>query len=139
MTSSKIDLNKILRSAKLKATKPRLDVLSIINKAEAAVSHSEIQAKLESFDRVTLYRTLNTLIEKGIIHKAHVESTEVFYAMCTTSCTEEGHKHEHIHFVCDKCEEVTCIDSEPISIKLPNHIISEVRVQATGICDKCFV
>ena len=55
--------------------------------------YSAIQKALKSTDRVTLYRTLQTLSDKGIIHKAAHIDNEDYYAICEHSCTADEHIH----------------------------------------------
>ncbi|MEX0967642.1 MAG: transcriptional repressor [Bacteroidia bacterium] len=128
----------LLKDRKLKATPTRVEVLSIISGFESAVPHSEIQKSLQDYDRITLYRTLNALMDKGIIHKALSDENETFYALCTNQCTTINHNHKHIHFKCISCQEVTCLQAEhPVNISVPDYIIHTIEIAATGLCQKC--
>lgn len=127
-----------LRERSLKATPIRVELLSLLGERESAIPYSEIQQKLKSFDRVTLYRTLNALIEGGIVHKASTSGDETYYALCSHNCSKHCHKHEHIHFKCTECNEVSCIHIEhAIKISIPNYQIEDVSVEVSGICEKC--
>ena len=70
---TKANIKKLLRTRNLKATELRLVLLKIISSFNKAVSYQEIQNSLIKFDRVTLYRTLNTFVERGILHKIILE------------------------------------------------------------------
>jgi len=138
MAVQEIELTALLKTRKLKATATRLKLLTVIAAHETAVPYSVIQSELENTDRVTLYRTLNTLLEKGIIHKALTGENDTYYAMCTHQCTSTAHKHEHIHFKCSNCQEVSCVSiPTPISISIPNATVDSIEIQATGVCSKC--
>ena len=92
------------------------------------------------FDRVTLYRTLNVLEEKGILHKAYTENNETYFAICTSNCTTAEHDHKHIHFKCEKCMVVKCVKPQnSIEIDLPNFQINSLNVEVSGVCDNCLV
>jgi Fur family ferric uptake transcriptional regulator len=67
MTTTSI--KKLLKTRNLKATELRMALLEIMSNLGKAVSYQEIQNSLIKFDRITLYRTLNTFIERGILHK----------------------------------------------------------------------
>jgi len=55
----------------LRKTNIRKEVLeSFISSEGRALSHSQLELMLEDTDRVTLYRTLKTFEQKGIIHQA---------------------------------------------------------------------
>lgn len=128
----------ILKSRGLKATDARLKLLNCFSENGDALSYAQIQGDLRSMDRITLYRTLSILTEKGVIHKAIETSKDTYYAICAHSCSEDGHNHQHIHFKCESCEEVKCIDYNPgYHISIEGYKISNVDIQAQGICSKC--
>jgi len=138
MTESRIKLETLLRTHKLRVTSKRLDVLEVINNYQSAIPHSKIQAELKGFDRVTLYRTILALLESGIIHKIAVENQEVYYALCGHTCDTEEHNHKHVHFHCSKCESVSCVEpNEQLQVQLDGYLISEINVQVNGICSNC--
>lgn len=100
--------------------------------------YTEIQELFQDTDRVTLYRTIETLLEKGIIHKAYNEDRDTYYALCGSTCTNESHSHNHIHFECVTCSQVTCKElTNPVEVMIPNTEILEVHVAVKGICSGC--
>ena len=128
----------LLQSRDLKATSKRIEILEMIAKYGSAMPYSELQKSLENFDRVTLYRNINTLMDSGIIHKASTRGQETYYAICSHQCTSKYHNHQHIHFKCMNCMEVSClqIDSQ-VSIQIPNVQIQNIEIEASGICENC--
>jgi Fur family ferric uptake transcriptional regulator len=91
------------------------------------------------FDRVTVYRTLQTFVEKGIIHSIPTADNSIRYALCKDNC-EEGHHHDHhIHFVCTICKNTYCLDDIVTpDIKLPaGYSSSHIEVLAEGVCVNC--
>ena len=93
---------------------------------------------LHDFDRVTLYRTINSLMKSGIIHKASVGEKETFYAVCSSKCSSDSHTHKHIHFKCSNCKAVTCVQADSaINFAIPGHTINNFEIEATGICVAC--
>ncbi len=135
---STLNIKELLRGRELRATSSRIEVLSIIANHGSAIPYTKIQQSLKDFDRVTLYRILLTLIEKGIIHKASVSGTETYYAVCNHNCSSHAHNHEHIHFKCEQCNEVSCVQIDTtLSIAIPNFSIQELNIEAKGICESC--
>ncbi len=135
---SEVSIKEYLRERKLKATPIRVDLLKLLSKSDSALPYSEIQRHLKTFDRVTLYRTINALIEGGIVHKASTSGDEVYYALCSQQCSKSCHKHEHIHFKCQVCNEVSCLHIDhAVDIKIPDYQIEEVSVEVKGVCKKC--
>ncbi len=129
---------KLLNNRELRATTPRLNLLNKMQEYKTAMPYSAIQESLKSLDRVTLYRTLESLKEKGIIHKAYQERNEVYYAICGHQCHENQHNHDHIHFKCERCNSVTCQKTNmELNISLPDHKINKISIHLEGICNLC--
>lgn len=128
----------ILRNRNLKVTPPRLKLLEAISECNHAISYSEIQKKMNQIDRVTLYRNLNTLIDKGLVHKASLSGDETYYAVCSCNCTSESHKHKHIHFKCTKCKTVSCVHlKKTLDITIPGYQVDTVEIEVNGLCQEC--
>ena len=118
-------------------TAAKTAILELISHSEMALSHSEIQSSLDGLcDRVTIYRVLDRLLEEELIHKVVNIDGGVKYASCH-SCTTV-HNHNHIHFSCQQCKSVTCIEDVQPSFKLPKkYKISEVNFMVSGLCPQC--
>lgn len=118
-------------------TSMRILVYDFLASQQAALSLSEIEEHLYHADRITIYRTLKTFEEKGIVHSIQ-ENTTTKYRLCNDECGEETHKDWHLHFYCKLCKQTTCGENMvlPESIK-GNFRIDEVRLFAKGICEDC--
>ena len=128
----------MLKKRNLKATSNRLSLLTKMQNNGSAMSYSNIRSTMQPIDRVTLYRTIEKLKEKGIIHTAFQSNNEIYYAICGMDCSSENHNHNHIHFKCSKCETVTCEDVlNSLNISLPKHEIHNISVNVKGICEVC--
>lgn len=128
----------LLNKRDLKATNPRINLLLQMQKYNSAMPYSTIQKAMKSIDRVTLYRTLETLVGQGVIHKAFQENSEVYYAICGKQCSKTHHHHEHIHFKCIKCESVTCEQlKDKLKISIPDYEIHQVSIHVKGVCQLC--
>lgn len=132
-------LNEILKRKHLSVTGSRKKILSLFLASQDALTHGDIEIKAgEKFDRVTVYRTLQTFVEKGIIHTIPTADNSVRYALCK-DC-EEGHHHDnHVHFICNNCNKTICLDNivSP-KIELPQGFTAHnVQVVINGICRDC--
>ncbi|HVE60296.1 MAG: Fur family transcriptional regulator [Chitinophagaceae bacterium] len=129
----------ILRRKNLSITDSRKKILSLFLQANDALTHGDIEKKAgEKFDRVTIYRTLQTFVEKGIVHVIPTGDNSIRYALCK-DCTEGHHHDDHVHFVCSNCNTTICLDDvvSP-SIELPKgYIAQNVQVVINGICNNC--
>ncbi|MCB0486872.1 MAG: transcriptional repressor [Cyclobacteriaceae bacterium] len=130
----------ILRDSKLRSTISRTTILGLFLKNEHALSYSDIEHEVStSFDRVTVYRTLKTFLDKGIIHKILDDTGGLKYALCNNLCSTEEHHHDHVHFKCVQCGQTSCLDEVEIPvIALPTgYRAAEVNLLIQGTCSAC--
>src|SRR6476469_11132703 len=105
-------LNDILRRKHLSVTDSRKKILSLFLNTKDALAHGDIERKAgEKFDRVTVYRTLQTFVEKGIIHTIPTPDNSIRYALCKDECFEGHHHDNHVHFICDNCGTTYCLEN----------------------------
>lgn len=130
----------LLKKNQLSVTDSRSKILELFLKNSGALAHSDIESKSGlSFDRVTVYRTLQTFVEKGIIHTIPTADNAVRYALCKDDCTEGHHHDHHIHFLCTKCGNTTCLEDIHVpEVMLPQGFsVQHVEVVVNGICRNC--
>lgn len=132
------ELKEILNRHRLRNTRCRYDVLNSFLEASYALAPKDLEANLQTYDRVTLYRTLNTFIDKGIIHKIPNDSGVARYAL-TGSAMNKNYSEEHIHFKCDDCGRTVCLPEYHIpKVQLPTgYKASEINLIVTGQCERC--
>ncbi|OLY94604.1 Fur family transcriptional regulator, ferric uptake regulator [Cnuella takakiae] len=129
----------LLRRKHLSVTDSRRRILTLFMQQQDALAHGDIEKKAgEKFDRVTIYRTLQAFVEKGIIHTIPTSDNSVRYALCR-DCSEHHHHDDHVHFICSNCNTTTCLDDIvspeivlPIGYKAQN-----VQVVINGLCKNC--
>ena len=131
--------NQLLQSFRLRSTPIREEILHLFLKKDYALSHSDIESEIaDDFDRVTVYRTLRTFSDRGLIHKVLDDRGGLKYALCAQDCSATGHRHEHVHFKCTHCGQTNCLDVEIPLVKLPKGYISkEVNFLIQGTCQNC--
>lgn len=131
-----------LKDFGLRNTQCRKDVLSIfIHQQNLSISQGEIEKHVgDKYDRATVYRTLMTFEEKGIIHRVIVEGHGAQFALCSENCEEEGHHHhDHIHFKCTSCDKTECLnDISVVNVQLPDgYEKKQANYLIIGICASC--
>jgi Fur family ferric uptake transcriptional regulator len=131
--------DQLLKDFRLRSTPTRQEILDLFLNKDYALSHSDIEKEVtDSSDRVTVYRTLKTFLDKGLIHKVLDDEGGLKYALCTDACTISGHRHEHVHFKCTKCGQTSCLSVEIPPVRLPRGYKSQaVNLLIQGICDSC--
>lgn len=113
MSLSPLDTDSVaaqIRRCGARATPARIRVLHLLRSTPGALSHNQIEQALgeSALDRVTLYRVLDWLVESGLAHK-NADANRVF----RFSVAADSEHKEHVHFRCDRCGKVFCLDQPP--------------------------
>jgi Fur family transcriptional regulator, ferric uptake regulator len=129
----------ILKDFELRSTPSRAAILEAFLRHDYALSHGDVEKDVPaSFDRVTVYRTLKTFLDKGLIHKVLDDEGGMKYALCKEACSTANHHHDHVHFKCTKCGQTNCLQVEIPGIKLPKgYEAREVNLLIQGVCGNC--
>lgn len=133
-------VEEILKKNHLSITGSRQKIMQLFLNSNGAMAHADIEKRTgESFDRVTVYRTLQSFVEKGIIHLIPTTDNSIKYALCKDDC-EEGHHHDnHVHFICNACNKTICLDDVIVpQVRLPKGFTRQhAEMVVNGICEEC--
>ena len=129
----------ILKEHQLRITDFRVKVLDLFIDSVEALSSNSIEKLLDRVDRITLYRTLKSFEDKGIIHVAVDGTDKVKYAMCHSGCSSHAHLDNHAHFRCNDCGKTTCLDEIPSpSVNIPEgYRVDSTYLIIEGVCQLC--
>lgn len=130
----------ILKQSGLSVTESRKKILDLFLESDGALAHADIEKNTASaFDRVTVYRTLQTFVEKGIIHQIPTTDNSILYALCKHNCEQGKHHDDHVHFICSNCDKTICLDEVTVpDVKLPkNFTKQQAAMVVTGVCEDC--
>tara|TARA_R110002020_G_scaffold419084_2_gene628316 strand:+ start:3687 stop:4103 length:417 start_codon:yes stop_codon:yes gene_type:complete len=133
------DIEKLLKEKDVRPTAMRILIYKFMAKNNIAVALTDIENAFAKADRTTLYRTIKTFEQKGIVHQIEDRTGIAKYALCEVGCNCEIDNDLHLHFHCSNCNETVCLTEHKIpQITLPNGYIAEdVNLVVTGICEKC--
>lgn len=126
------------QQAGLKSTASRLEVSSILAQNNYPLTHQELLRQLsEGFDRLTLYRVLDWLLQHNIIHRIAGDDSawrfqlnanrtnDIQYSEKNTILTTKTlaakktlNQHSHAHFQCSVCGKIFCLESHPTDVHL---------------------
>jgi len=97
----------MLRAAKLYCTQGRVAILKILLKASKPLSQDQIAQRSgkKRFDKVTIYRTLESLLKVGLVHKVFIDKRAWHFELAN-NCTES---QCHPHFTCTNCGDTHCL------------------------------
>ena len=137
--AARIDLDTLLQQKQVRPTAMRLLVLDYLLQQTAAVRLNDLETYFHRSDRVTLYRTLKTFGEKGLVHKIEDGSGSVKYARCVDGCLTHAHHDLHVHFNCKVCGGTFCLPKSRIpEIPLPGKFqAEEINLVMKGVCGDC--
>jgi len=130
----------ILKNNQLSITGSRTRILELFQESNGALAHADIEKKtFDTYDRVTIYRTLQTFVEKGIIHTIPTTDNSVRYALCRNECSGGHHHDNHVHFICDTCGTTYCLENVTIpDVNLPKGFQqNRSDLIISGICLQC--
>lgn len=129
----------ILSSKGIAPTAMRILVLEYLQQQSTAVSLQDLEKDFQRSDRTTLYRTLKTFEEKGVIHAINDGTEATKYALCAGACKAGDHYDLHLHFYCYNCKQTYCLPKHPVpEVTLPGSFqLKELSLIAKGVCDTC--
>ncbi len=120
-------------------TAMRLLVLDFLDKQSTAVSLTDIALSMEHTDRVTLFRTIKTFEEHGLVHRIEDGTGTTKFALCQPDCDGVKHHDLHVHFYCNVCKETYCLPKThiPEVVLPPGYQAQERELIVKGICAAC--
>lgn len=137
---NKEKIEKILKENGFKNTETRFLLLDLLLSSKKTHNVKKIVEKLchKNIDNVTIYRTLESFTEKGIIRKVEMGTREAQYEMV-------DEQDDHHHIVCLKCkktEDFTGCEAQKLVSKILEKNknfknISHHSFDLFGVCNNC--
>lgn len=129
------DLSKELKNKNIRLSHQRLKVLEYVanHRCHPTVEqiYNDLHKEIPTLSKTTVYNTLNTLIEAGLVKLITIEDNETRYDIITDN---------HGHFKCESCGaiydfkiNIDSFDSEGLN----GFKINNKDVYFKGICSKC--
>lgn len=126
------------RSKGMKVTHQRMEVFRELAGTEdhpdAESIYQSVNQRVPALSRDTVYRTLASLAEYGIVRKAEVLAGKARY---------DANTDRHHHFVCTECGLVRDVYSEVLNeLPIPKDVtalgrVESAHVQLRGVCSVC--
>jgi len=131
------NIEDFLETKKIRPTAMRILTFKFLDGQQVATSLTDIEQAFDRSERTTLYRTLKTFEERGVVHKIDDGSGVTKFALCEENCKVETDLHLHFH--CNNCGETVCLTNHKIPhISLPEGYTAEdVNLVVKGMCEKC--
>lgn len=131
-------IREALETAGLRPTEIRMEVLDILYRKGEPLTHGEIrQLSRQELDRVTLYRTLDSLTGKGLVHK--VQGVDGAWRYCAHPLKHPGCPGDHPHFLCLKCGRMICLEGQTLPyVNVPEGFhVEGKQLVVYGTCPEC--
>ncbi|MDD4239058.1 MAG: Fur family transcriptional regulator [Desulfotomaculaceae bacterium] len=137
MKSTFEELSNELKKKKIRLSHQRLKVLEYLTlhlcHPTVEQIYVDLQKEVPTLSKTTIYNTLSSLIESGLVRVITIEDHETRYDIRTEN---------HGHFKCESCGEIydfnVDIDSLQ-SVDLNNFKINDKNVYFKGICPRCLL
>jgi len=133
-----LEVRNMLTSVKLYCTGSRKAILKVLFKADRPLNHEQIVQGLgkKHFNKVTIYRTLESLLKVGLLHKVFIDKRACHYELAR-NCTES---QCHPHFTCTNCGSTHCLTKISLPMAKSPHrgyVIHRQQVRFEGLCPAC--
>jgi Fur family transcriptional regulator, ferric uptake regulator len=128
----------MLKDARLYCTEARIAILQVLMLAARPLRQDQIadQLTLHALNKVTVYRTLESLIEVGLVHRAFTYK-RAWYFELADHCTEN---QCHPHFTCTHCGVTTCLTDILLpmaKVAQKGFVVNRQQVRLEGLCPTC--
>jgi Fur family ferric uptake transcriptional regulator len=127
-----------LEARGIKPTAIRLLVFKAMLEHPQAFSLLDMEDRLDTVDKSTLFRTISLFHEKHLIHSIDDGSGSIKYSVCNSRCTCSLNDL-HVHFYCNRCEKTFCLENISIpEVQLPpGFLLNSVNFVLKGLCTQC--
>ena len=132
-------IRNLLKGSHLRATSARIAVMHVLMQSKRPISHTEMVHELQESDgdQATIYRTLITFVNVGLIRVASNVGGIKRYEIVTNGHAEQ---QVHPHFICKECGIVSCLPKTTVISTVDEQwreILRTADVQFLGICPSC--
>lgn len=136
-------IGELLRAHGLRRMPSRIAVLSILEPVDGHLSVAGIHQRLvdstpagaQPPDLATIYRTVTTLVEQGVLHALTIEGGVTTYGLA---------QHPHHHAVCTECGAIIEVPAQRLTSALEHAIAGssftlseQAGLTLHGLCPRC--
>ena len=141
MGGVEISCRGLLEGRGIEPTPHRMAVLEAIRDSHHPLRAQEILGLLsenKDINRVTIYRILDLLVEKGLVERISSGDRSFRYGLSPLA-----HGRPHAHFYCRNCGHMECLRPEEVTFDLEGLAaglsgqIEKVEIRLDGTCEQC--
>lgn len=119
----------------MRSSRQRDAVLEVLRNScdhpTADMIFERVKKEIPNISLGTVYRNLNQLKDEGLITVVESSDTKVHY---------EGNLSEHIHFLCERCHNITdvfCETQVPKALEDMGLLVESQKTVYYGLCKAC--
>jgi Fur family ferric uptake transcriptional regulator len=137
LSKKQVEFKKILMKSGYKATKSRLAILAVFDSAKKPLSAESVIEAVPTIDQATVYRTLKSFKEKGIIRPIDLRHNHAHYELADS-------EHHH-HLICIQCgriedvhhENARALEAAVLRDSKYFSTITQHSLEFYGVCKTC--
>lgn len=135
---NELSIEQRLEKKGIRPTANRITVMRELMRQTRPVNLSHLEDCLITLDKSSIFRVLSLFADHGVVHTIDDGSGSMKYEVCGDA---ESHNPTdmHIHFSCQECGEISCMESVKIPpVDMPEgYEAVSVNYMVKGICPKC--
>ena len=137
-SQTKKSIDNLLCLVKLRRTDHRRTILEVLLNAKGPKSADEIMTAMskKSANKVTVYRTLESMVGAGLVHRAFVHKRAEHFELADRCTGAQCHPH----FTCVSCGVTNCV----VGVSMPivkgleqGFVVRRQQVHLEGLCPRC--
>ncbi len=135
-----MDIDQLLSQAGIRPTANRILVMRQLIRSERPLSLTDLETRLDTLDKSSVFRVLTLLLEQGLVHGVEDGRGITRYEICHGDHHQSGDDDDlHAHFYCEKCNKVFCFPQiNTPHVNLPEGFsVNSINFMIKGICPDC--
>lgn len=133
-----LDAADVLQRHGVRPTAVRILIYKAMQQFHDTFSLADLEVSLETVDKSTIFRTLETFTACHLVHETEDGSGARKYCVCHNdhNC---GPDEMHCHFYCESCHKTFCLDTVHIPpVNYPeSYELHEIEYLMKGLCPEC--
>lgn len=133
-----LDAADILQRHEVRPTAVRILIYKAMQEFHDTFSLADLEVSLETVDKSTIFRTLETFTACHLVHETEDGSGAKKYCVCHND-HDCGPDEMHCHFYCESCHKTFCLDALHIPpVDYPDgYELHGIEYLMKGLCPDC--
>ena len=132
------DSENILSRVGIRPTPNRILIFRALSESHSPLSLMDLEGTLDSLDKSSISRVLSLFTTRHLVHVVEDGRGILRYELCR-SPHSSGKTDLHVHFYCEECRKVFCLEDTPLPEIVPpeGFEVSGFNCMLKGVCPDC--